>query len=358
MTPANPPLPVTPILRPFTLSAQTTTPLPRGIAGHFVGSIGASAIVAGGSWWTAHPAQGGRKVWDKTIQIRDSVEGQWRLAGHLPHPAAYGASLSLSHGIVLAGGQDADRALSDVLFLSLTEGHLKVQPWPSLPVPLINCSLGMAGNTIYVMCGQEGPDKVSTNQVWSLALDTHEQPATAWRKEPDAPFTDRILAASGSSGNRLYLAGGAQLTKSHDGNLARNYLHDAWSFQTSSGWVQLPNLPTPAVAAPASCAGPDHFIVFGGDDGHMAGVVLKPGETHPGFSRSIFQYRSETNHWEEAAKLPAGLVTTGAAVLKDGTIIIPGGEDRPGHRSAEVLELKIVSCGTSNQHSPAADVFA
>ena len=341
MTIANPPIPLGANLSSFVFPARTTVPLPRGIAGQFVGCTGASAIVAGGSWWTASPAEGGQKVWEDIILVRNSLGHQWHAAGRLPHPAAYGASLSLSQGVLIAGGQDADHAHSDVLLLSLSDDQINIQPWPSLPVPLINCSIGMVDHTIYVMGGRQGPDSVSTNHIWDLALDAHQQPIGTWRREPDAPFTDRILAASASSGSRLYIAGGAQLAQKDDGSLARRYLHDAWSFQNGSGWTKLPDLPQPAVAAPASCAGANHFLVFGGDDGHMAGVVLKPGEEHPGFSHSIFLYRAETNRWEIAGELPIGLVTTDVALLDDGTIIIPGGEDRPGHRSAEVLELQI-----------------
>jgi N-acetylneuraminic acid mutarotase len=80
-------------------------------------------------------------------------------------------------------------------------------------------------------------------------------------------------------------------------------------------------------------------VLIGGDDGHMAGVVLRPGEKHPGFSRRVWRYSVDRNIWVAEGELPVGLVTTGAAVLRDGPIVIPGGEDRPGSRSNQVLEL-------------------
>lgn len=61
----------------------------------------------------------------------------------------------------------------------------------------------------------------------------------------------------------------------------------------------------------------------------MAGVALRSEEKHPGFSRKLFRYSTDTNHWFSAGELPVGLVTTGAAVRQDGRIVIPGGEDRP-----------------------------
>lgn len=316
-------------------------PLPSPVAGQFVGAIGHTAIVAGGSRWTAPPTQGGHKVWEDKILVLEPG-GQWREAGQLPHPAAYGVSLSLSHGVLIAGGQNGDQVFRDVLLVSLDSQNHAIQRWPSLPVPLINFSIAKSGSRIYVLAGQESPTDVSAKRMWSLALDAREHPIGNWSEEPSLPFSDRILASSSSCGNIFYIAGGAQLTKTPDGSLHRHYLRDAWTFSSANGWARIPDLPTPLLAAPAACPN-GHFTLFGGDDGHMAGVALKPGEQHPGFSRVVLSYDSGQKTWKQTGELPAGLVTTGVAPLSDGTLLIPGGEDRPGSRSAGVLELQIPS---------------
>jgi N-acetylneuraminic acid mutarotase len=126
-----------------------------------------------------------------------------------------------------------------------------------------------------------------------------------------------------------------------DGSLVRHYLREVWSFQAESSWQRLAEMPTAAVAAPAACDEDGNVLLIGGDDGHMAGVVLQSGEQHPGFSRAVWRYSPQSQGWAVAGELPVGLVTTGSAVWKDGRIVVPGGEDRPGSRSDRVLELRL-----------------
>lgn len=86
----------------------------EGLAGAFAGMSNGALIVAGGvnfpgaranaeaGRWYAH--KGLTKTWRTEIFAR--VGGVWRLAGHLPHGLAYGASFSTDAGIVLLGGED------------------------------------------------------------------------------------------------------------------------------------------------------------------------------------------------------------------------------------------------------------
>jgi N-acetylneuraminic acid mutarotase len=77
-------------------------------------------------------------------------------------------------------------------------------------------------------------------------------------------------------------------------------------------------------------------VVFSGDDGELAPRVQELGHRHPGFSREILTYDPRTDRWSRAGSLPVSLVTTNAVRWND-RWVIPGGEDRPGHRSATVL---------------------
>jgi N-acetylneuraminic acid mutarotase len=92
----------------------------------------------------------------------------------------------------------------------------------------------------------------------------------------------------------------------------------------------------PVVAAPAVAYGQSHILVLGGDDGSHAARTQELKDNHPGFSRRILAYHTITGTWTQAGALPKGLVTTTAVHWRE-AIVIPGGEDRPAHRSSDVL---------------------
>lgn len=317
----------------------TLPPLPQAIAGQFVGTIDNTVIVAGGSSWTSPPNEGGVKTWDDRIQVLQPKSKSWKSIGRLPQPMAYGGTVSLGHELVLAGGQNENMVSNKVWSLKLNGHHFKLSSWPDLPNPLTNFSMAFAGNKIYVFGGQKEKNSLASPSLWSLTIHPKGTPATAWQQESPLPGNGRILATAAGCGGRLYVVGGAALEKLTNGMTARRYLREAWSYDPVNQWVRLPDPPTPSVAAPAVCVGHHSLLLIGGDDGHMAGVDLPPGKVHPGFSRVILRYDAINQTWTEAGKLPLGLVTTGAAVLSDGRIVIPGGEDRPGSRSSVVLEL-------------------
>ncbi|HVJ07245.1 MAG TPA: hypothetical protein VM554_02590 [Acidisarcina sp.] len=314
-------------------------PLPEAIAGQLVGTVGDVMVVAGGSRWTAPPDQGGIKVFDDRILALSPDQTHWQQVARLPQPLAYGGAASLKHSLVLAGGLDDAKALRSVWALENQKKGYQLTRWPDLPTPMINFSMAIAGDRVYVFGGQESKDSPASAHLWSLALDADEHPTSSWHEEAPLPGDGRILAAAAGCRNQLYILGGASLAPSSEGTLTRHYVRQAWSFSPTNGWVRLPDLPAASVAAPAVCDAQNNVLLLGGDDGHMAGVVLKPGEKHPGFSHTVLRYNSITKTWDIAGQLPVGLVTTGAGVWKHGRIVIPGGEDRPGSRSNRVLEL-------------------
>ena len=90
------------------------------------------------------------------------------------------------------------------------------------------------------------------------------------------------------------------------------------------------------IAASAAPFGQSFIAVFSGDDGALAAQVAELRDRHPGFSRDILAYDTDADTWTSWGAMPQGLVTT-MAVPMDDAIVIVGGEDRPGHRSASVL---------------------
>ena len=99
------------------LQSEAFPPLsdPVGFAGPFVGVHGDALLVAGGANFPDRPPwEGGKKVWQDRVHVMtrggDSA-WEWRTVGQrLPHPLAYGVSVTTPQGIVCAGGCDSDRS--------------------------------------------------------------------------------------------------------------------------------------------------------------------------------------------------------------------------------------------------------
>jgi hypothetical protein len=114
-------------------------------------------------------------------------------------------------------------------------------------------------------------------------------------------------------------------------------LNDAWRFRPEQGWEPLPALPAPVAAASAVCGRDGKPLLLSGDDGSMAGQAPVLGARHPGFRSEMLAW--DGGAWRTAGRMPAALVTTGA-VRWGGGVVVPGGEDKPGSRSAQVLWIK------------------
>ena len=106
-------------------------PLPDalGVAGPFAGVSGGVLLVGGGANFPGKmPWEGGKKVWHDEVYALVDAKSSWKLVGKLPHPLAYGVSITTPAGVVCIGGSDADRHYSEVFRLSYGNGIISVQP--------------------------------------------------------------------------------------------------------------------------------------------------------------------------------------------------------------------------------------
>ncbi len=313
----------------------TTLPaLPGPLSGHFAGTSNGALIVAGGTDFPISLFEGGAKEWHGSIYALPKGAKKWTKEGSLPHPLAYGGSVSTDEGLVCIGGGDADRHYCDVFRLTWTDGRAERTDLPALPGPTAFCGAALLGETIYLVGGQDNPAATEgTMMVYALDLSA-ERPA--WVNIEPLPGPGRILPVVAAQDGALYVFGGASLHPGPDGKAARTYLKDGYCYRPGKGWKQVADPPQPVTAAPSIAYGPSHILVFGGDDGSLAERVRELKDKHPGFSRKVLAYHTITDTWAHLGTLPKGLVTTNA-VAWEGGIAIPGGEDRPGHRSAEIL---------------------
>jgi arylsulfatase A-like enzyme/N-acetylneuraminic acid mutarotase len=312
--------------------------LPRPSGGQMAGVSGDALLVVGGSYFQGSIFEGGRKVWLDTVLALEPGGGAWKVAGRLDHPLGYGAAVNVDGDMVVVGGSDGARNYAEVRRLRWREGKLEVADLPALPRPLANIGAAAIGRTIYVAGGQAAPDSTEASKAL-FALDLGAR-SPEWKALDPIPGAGRILPVVAAQGGALFVISGAELLSDAGGKAARRYLKDGWRYApgpaAGKNWSRIADAPRPVVAAPVTEAGEQRVLVFGGDDGADAARVFELKDNHPGFSREILAYDPAADRWSKAGELPVSLVTTQAVKWRS-EVIIPGGEDRPGHRSARAL---------------------
>ena len=317
--------------------------LPQPMSGHFAGVHQDALIVAGGSWFPVSLFDGGEKVWLDTTYYLELGGASWEAGPSLAHPLAYGAFASTASGVLCAGGTDGTTAFTDAFYLAKTRAGLEILPLPPLPEPVMMCGAALLDNTFYVAGGQDDPASTTArNNLFALNLDAE---TLAWEKLDPIPGPARILPAVASQGGALYVISGADLHAGADGKAQRTYLTDAYKYTPGNGWQQIADVPRATVAAAAASFGDNHVFVFSGDDGALVDQIQQLGDSHPGFPASILGYHVITNTWADWGEIAPAYVTTGAVAYRRTNesgetangIVIPAGEDRPGHRGAQVL---------------------
>ena len=329
-------------------------PEPLGLGGAFAGTADGALIVAGGSHFPIPPFEGGEKVWRAEIFVLEPDATSWTAGFALDRPLAYGASVSTDEGLILIGGSDAERHYREVRRLRFRSGQVEQTRLPDLPAACAMTSAALLGSTIYVAGGQESPDATDSPEAtgspdatgamrnfWALDLQA-AQPQ--WRTLEPWPGPARILPVTVAQDGAVYVFSGAELLRGEDGQTTRRFLTDAYRYRPGDGWEPVASPPKPIVAAPAAALGPSHILVFGGDDGKLFGQQL--GDDHPGFPRDVLAYHTITDTWTPVGAIPESLATTNAVRWND-HVVIPSGEDRPGHRSPSVLAVTIEAASSS-----------
>jgi N-acetylneuraminate epimerase len=315
------------VMAAFLFQWQDLPPLPQATSGQFAGTSKGALVVVGGSSFNKPPYDGGTKEWLDTVFVLAADAGDWQTF-HAPRAMAYGASVSWRDQLIIAGGSDGRVNYRETYRVEWTGNRVAFVPLPALPIPLANCEAALAGDYMYVFGGQQTPTaSTASNELLRLDL---AHPNNGWTKLKPLPGPARILPVFAAQGNELYVFGGAELTAN-----GRRYLTDGWHFRSGGGWRAAPPPPFAMVAAPTVSLGGSIFV-FGGDDGANAKRADELREWHPGFSKDVYEFRGAEETWVRRSALPTGLVTT-TAVLWRGQVMIPGGEDRPGHRSAQVV---------------------
>ncbi len=323
---------------PFAWRPLPTLPEPLGVAGAFAGVVDGALVVAGGAHFPVSPFEGGTKVWVDRIWVLEPGADEWTDGGRLPQPLAYGASITIDQGVLLIGGSDSERHHPNVMLLRRQGGVINISQLPPLPLPLANHGAALLGDTIYVVGGQTAPDALEAlNTVWAAKLGDLLNPVTLpiWLPVDPPPGPGRILPVVAAQEGSLYIFSGAELLADESGAPTRRFLSDGYRFTPGQGWSAVSGPPSPIVAAPAIAWGPQHIATFGGDDGSLFFRQQELGANHPGFPKRTLTYHTVTDRWADFGEPPFSQLTT-TAVAWQGGVVIPSGEDRPGHRTPAV----------------------
>lgn len=332
-------------------------PDPVGVAGAFAGLSGGSLLVAGGAQFPERPPwEGGTKRWKDMVHILTpaSRTGVWHRSIPLPHPVAYGVSLTIPDGVLCIGGGDARSHFREVFLLRWDPALRRVvhRPCSPLPIPLAFMAGALLEDTAIVACGAQAPgEQAASARVFALNTARPEEP---WRELPSMPGEPRILPIAGARDGAVYVFGGCAL-RPHGETTCRVYLRDGWKWRADSGWQAVAPLPTPLAAgpSPAAALGESLLLVLGGDDGTRTG---QPPAEHPGFDGRTWAYDARIDAWMDRGALPATHVTTplvpvpGTDGDADEAWLIPSGEVRPGVRSPIIRRGRPI---TRQPHPPA-----
>jgi N-acetylneuraminic acid mutarotase len=329
-----------------------------GVAGAFAGvSHGALLLAGGANFPNGYPWQGGTKVWQPTIYMLTPKSQQWRPAGVLAQPLAYGASVSWRNQLIGLGGNDATGRHAQVFTLTwdAATGQVQTGTLPALPLALANHAAAVLGDVLYAFGGESNHGTEKSLYALHLA-----RPAAGWQKRADLPGPARAFTALVAQGGALYVLGGRETLAG-----TTTVFQDAYVYQPSqNSWAPLPDLPTPLAAHAAAAEGAHSLLIFGGDDGVRLGQIealnrqlaALPAEAdkadltrqrnelqivHPGFRREVWEYRTDTRTWSVADKLPFATPVTTPAVRWGQRFVLPSGEVSPGIRTPASWQITV-----------------
>lgn len=336
-----------------------------GLAGAFVGIHNNIMLMAGGATFPGKmPWEGGKKVfYNEIFAFKQTKNGLENLPNstQLPHPIAYGMSVSTSQGIVCVGGEDENGAKKEVFLLKWNseKQQAETQVLPSLPLPLSNAIIAEKNGKIYIAGGESAGKTVNVFLMLDLS-----QTENGWQQLPNVPlYVSHSVGGiqSNGEGDSFYLLGGRR--KNPDG--ISTFYSDCFAFDLKKyTWKKLKPIqrneqPSVLSAATGVAVGATYLVVISGDNGQTFSQVERFNKSineaktelekqklqaekavllnnHPGFLKDVLLYNTITDTWSLLEKIPSvGQVTT-TAVKWGNEIYIPSGEIRAGVRTPEI----------------------
>ncbi len=329
----------TPSPKPSVWNCLTPYPLAPGMAGLMAGQHRGVLVAGGGANFPDRPPwEGGvKRMYDAIYVLRPGASA-WQAAGHFATTRAYGATVSIPEGVLIAGGENETTVFQDTIILQWDGEAVRQVRGPELPHPVTCAAAAVVDGFVYLAGGYTaGTPRLSQSFFWRLRLG---QRNATWEVLPSWSGPTRALAVAASaegafflfSGFGLRLAEGTQTPEAAPGV----YLRDAHRFDPASGWSTLPDLPWSALAAPTPApvlSGPGRILLLGGVDGRQTGHLPR-GAALPNDILSFDLAERTWRHWPEPWPVPVVCIS---AVEMEGGWIIPSGEVSAGRRTTDVV---------------------
>ena len=357
-----------------------------GIAGAYAGICSNNLIIAGGANFAipvTDLTNGASKIYhDAVYCMKKTGSGcaYTPVAGKLPFPLAYGASVTIPQGVLLLGGQDAEGAVSDVLLLSVGGGQLKVAALPPLPKTLSCTKAVFLNGKIYLAGGSSSSsDLDALNNFWSFdlalltkpefekksaeatellsitpALKRAQQSNDVWGREfswqslPDIPGDPRshamVSVQHDGYAPSIYIMGGrrkltekevAALPDAEKSSLVMGnlkVLNEVYKFNFNEmQWKACTPMPTPLAAGVSISSGQGHIFVLSGATGSYVENWEKQKFffKHPGFMNTPYIYHAITDTWIKEKSTPPSEDTKVAVAAQLGMKSLPEGYPVP-----------------------------
>lgn len=302
-----------------------------GLAGAYSGIVNGKLLVLGGANFPdKYPWEGGTKTWWSTLYVYDLTKKTWTVCDHfLEQPLGYGVSVCLPEGLLCMGGCDRS-ACSDKVFLLKEEGDSFVidsVSYPSLPVSLANATGAMLDNRIYIAGGQESMiNERSTNHFFMLDL-VHKE--LGWQEMSSWGGPSLGYAVSAAQGGKFYLFSGRSYSPEQSMvEYTEGYVYEP----AAKRWEQITGC-FPVMAGTAIPYGEDKIILLGGVE-----ALLPTTPDHPGFSRKIRVFSTETQSLVDSLVCPYPIPVTTNAVYTGSDVYVVSGEVQPGIRTPFILQ--------------------
>lgn len=323
-------------------------PQKPGMAGILAGVHDDVLMVAGGANFPDRPLwEGGKKTTYDEIYVLLPGETTWRPAGRLPEPRAYAAVVSLPGGVLVAGGENAEKVFQDTMLMRWDGGKVVFEKTPDLPAPRTGSVAVLCEGSVYLAGGAApGSPRTSCDDFWRLDLaESHR----GWQRLPKWSGPSRTQGVMSAVNGAVYLISGLEVSADPEGKPRTTYLRDAHRYSKGK-WARLPDLPWSAVAAPSPApvtASPARVFVLGGVDGRQSGKV--PRESR--LPDDILYFEVAENRWKLWPGIWPDPVVTSPTLKSGAEWIIPSGEITPCVRTlntwawrledrADLLELK------------------
>ena len=336
----------------------------NGVSGAFIGTIGNTVVIAGGSDFPeAKPWEGGIKEYFNDIYLITGSGDKYNCSiadEKFPLKIGNGCSASDGKAVFCFGGYDGKNINRKVFTIRLSGKDVKIDSISDLPSAFVPASAAYNNGFIYIH-GTDG----SANRLFRFSTVSYQ-----WKELkgcPDrcisegAPFVYQhngreealyLIGGRGTDSNGLYLS-----------STVWEYLptHDTWKKKTS---ISIDGKTSPLMHSGAVRYGSAHILVFGGDDGKefsaraelekkislcnnpmhkdsLKNTLVSYYTSHQGFSEKIFAYHTITDTWTEIGVSGEPLPVVTSAVRLGDRILIPSGEIHPGIRSNSIIEIQV-----------------